>query len=168
MAGEPIAQLIDAMIASEKTLGGSPDWRSAGNNAGEWRLRIPLFIEGESCGVDVEINAYPDSGTNHFRIMLNAEKCIWRIDFNHFETHQNPQDSWGAYGVRFREPHFHSWAANRRYATHSSLPAKLKIAQPLPTTIRQFDTVFRWFCGEVNIVQPPVNMITLPGRTRLI
>ena len=167
MAGQTVAALVDSLIAAEKMLGGEPDWRPAGNGD-EMRLILPVFIGGTSTDASVEVNAYPNAATLAFRIMLRVEKCVWRIDHTDWEMHVNPVDTFTSITPNsFREPHYHSWADNRRFCSTSSLPSRLKIARPLPLKIRGFDAAFRWFCGEVKIDQPPSNMVSLPQRTRL-
>jgi hypothetical protein len=168
MAGQSVAALVDALIAADKTLEGQPDWRPAGNGD-EQRLILPIFIDGTSTEASVEINAYPNAADLAFRVMLRVEKCVWRIDYTDWELHVNPVDTFSTIDpYSFTEPHFHSWADNRRYCTVASLPSRLKIARPLPARFRGFDAAFRWFCGEVNIAQPPSGMVYLPQRTRLI
>jgi len=167
MAGN-IRALVSTLLAAEKTIEGTPDWRAAGNGD-EMRLLLPVFVDGRSTQATVEIDAYPNAPVERFRIMLNLEKCIWRIDFNEYEQHLNPIDTWSEITPSsFREPHYHSWSDNQRYCTSSSLPKKLLIARPLPEKIRQFSSAFRWFCGEVKIAQPPSLMLSLPQRTKLL
>lgn len=168
MSGGSVQALIDDLISVEKSLEGIPVWQPAGNG-GEQRLVMPVFIKGRSSEASVEIDAYPNSPVLRFRIMLNVEKCVWRIDYTEYERHMNPIDTFEAITpYSFTEPHFHSWEDNRRYCTKSSTPKKLLIARPLPDQIRRFDAAFRWFCGELNISQLPSNMVELPPRTTLL
>lgn len=164
-----VADLIDDMLAAQKTLGGLPNWRAVGER-GEHRQVIPLSIDGVSCGAHVELNAYPNIVDElRFRIMIFAPKCIWRVDYVTDEQHVNPIDAPAdAPQGMFWEPHYHSWADNRRFATHNSLPDTLPIARVFEPRIRQFDATFRWFCGMTNIAQPPPGLIDLPPRTRLL
>jgi hypothetical protein len=168
MKGSSVAALIDSLLAAEKSLEGFPDWQAVGNGDEE-RLVLPVFVGSKSTDASVEIDAYPNAPVLRFRILLNVEKCVWRIDYTDFEPHVNPVDTFSTISpYSFTEPHFHSWSDNRRYCTQNSLPSKLKIARPIPPNLRSFDAVFRWFCGEVNIDQPASNMVYLPRRTRLI
>lgn len=168
MKGNSVAALIDSLIAAEKSLEGWPDWQRVGNGD-ELRLVMPLFVAGKSTDASVEIDAYPNAPCLRFRILMNVEKCVWRVDYTDYELHVNPIDTFRSLTPNsFTEPHYHAWLDNRRYCTQNSLPSKLKIARPLAPNLQSFDTVFRWFCGQVNIAQPPSSMVLLPGRTRLI
>jgi hypothetical protein len=168
MATRPIAELIDDLLAARKTIAGLPNWIEAPY---EWeeRLLMPLHINGVSGGVDLIVTAYPHFGHSKFRIMICAPKCIWRIDHANDEPHVNsferPLD---LEETDFCEPHYHSWSDNRRFCTHGGLPDKLLNARKMPADVRSFDTSLRWFCGQTNIEQPVVGMITLPPRRRLI
>lgn len=167
MAGN-IRALVSELLAADKTLEGTADWRPIGRGD-EVRLLLPVFIDGRSTQATVEVDAYPNAPVARFRIMLNVEKCIWRIDFTEYEQHVNPVDTWHEITpYAFREPHFHAWSDNERYCTANSLPKKLLIARPLPPKIRQFSAAFRWFCDKVKIAQPPSIMPNLPQRTKLI
>jgi len=164
MAG--VGDLIDEMMAAEKSLGGVPKWQAA--QRGELRLLVPLQIDGVSCGAHVEVDAYPNIDTLRFRVMIFAPKCVWRIDYTTGEPHVNPLDVPSDIDQGpFDQPHYHAWADNRRFCTQNSLPETLPVARLLPP-IRQFDATFRWFCGETNITQPPAGMVELPARTQLL
>jgi hypothetical protein len=167
MDGAPIAQLVDSLLGAQKSLAGDPDWREVGHR-GEHRLVLPLFIGGRTCPLDLEINGYPNIRDLRFRIMLRMPQCIWRIDYVDDELHVNPPEDWPACGVSFTEPHYHTWQDNRRFASHSQVPDPLLVARILPPQLRSFDGVFRWFCDETNIAQPPSSMVYLPARNRLV
>ena len=170
MAGGSITALVDDLLSAEKTLQGVPDWRVVGNGE-ECRLVLPIFVDGRSIDASVEIDAYPNAPVLRYRVMLNVEKCVWRIDYTDYERHINPLDTFSQITpYSFTCPHYHSWLDNRRYATQHSLPRRLLIARPLPDHLpsKSFDAVFRWFCGETNIFQPPSDMVSLPNKTRLI
>ncbi len=165
MAG--VATLIDDMIAAQKTLGGVPSWQPSGLRS-EYRLVMPLEIDGVSCGAHVEVDCYPNIKELRYRIMIFAPKCIWRVDHWDRERHPNPLDVPPDVPRGWVEgPHYHSWEDNRRYCTQNALPDRLLIARLMPP-IRQFDAAFRWFCGETNIEQPPAGLIELLPRTSLI
>jgi hypothetical protein len=168
MATRSIAELIDDLLAAEKTIAGDPDWR-IGPYDGEDRLVMPLRIRGVSTGSDLMISAYPYLGNSKFRIMVCAEKCVWRIDHVFDEPHVNsfsrPSD---LDEYSFNEPHYHAWSDNRRFCTHQSLPDRLYNARIMPPDVRSFDSSLRWFCGKTNIVQPPHGLIALPPRRRLL
>lgn len=168
MKGSSVAVMVDRLLAAEKSLQGFPDWQPIGNGD-ERRLILPVFLGAQSTDASVEIDAYPNAPVLRFRILLNVEKCVWRVDHTDYKLHVNPVDTFSTIEpYSFTEPHYHSWLDNRRFCTQSSLPSRLKIARPLPPNMRTFDAVFRWFCGEVNIAQPTSDMVYLPRRTRLI
>ena len=161
-----VADLIDDLLAAEKTLGGTPTWQPV--HRGELRLLVPLLIDGVGCGADIEIDAYPNVDELRFRVMIFAPKCVWRIDYTDGEPHVNPLEIAADIPQGpFDQPHYHAWADNRRFCTQNSLPDKLHVARILPP-IRQFDATFRWFCAETNIAQPPAGLIELPPRTQLL
>lgn len=170
MAGEPIAELVDQLLAQEKLFGGIPAWQEVGFR-GEHRLVIPLVDNlGASLPLKVEVDAYPNIQPLRYRILLFVDdtKCVWRVDFVDDELHVNPLDVGPDITTEpIEEPHFHSWNDNRRFSTHAALPTRLPVARIMPP-IRQFDAGFRWFCGEVNIHQPANGQIDLPPRTRLV
>jgi hypothetical protein len=167
MIGASITLLVDALMRAKKTLAGEPDWKEVGHR-GEHRLVLPLMIEGTVCPLDLEINGYPNIRDLRFRIMLRMPQCVWRIDYVDDELHVNPADDWWDCGVSFTEPHYHSWEDNRRLATHSQVPDPMPVARVLPPNLNSFDNVFRWFCEQTNIAQPPSNMVYLPSRNRLV
>jgi len=119
MPDRPIAELIDELLAAEKTLGGTPDWQP-GPYEGEERLVIPLRVNGVSAAAALIITGYPYIGHTKFRIMLCAPKCVWRIDYATDEHHVNsfnrPPD---LLEYDFCEPHYHAWPDNRRFCTHT-------------------------------------------------
>lgn len=168
MQGRPVAELIDSLLAAPKTLGGIPDWRE-GPYSGEERLIMPLLIDGVSSRAELLVTSYPFFGHSKFRILICAEKCIWRIDHVFDEPHINsfnrPSD---LHEYDFCEPHYHSWQDNRRFCTYQSLTQKLFNARIMPVDVRSFDSSFRWFCGQTNIEQPPTGLIALPPRRRLL
>ena len=165
--GPPIAELIDGLLASEKTLGGEPDWQDTYFD--EAKLMMPLLIDGVSVHADFVVLAYPLTGHSKFRLLLNAPRCVWRVDHVHDEPHVNSFDRPSDLEeYDFCAPHYHAWADNRRFSTHATLPDRLENARILPPGLRSFDSVLRWFCGETNIVQPLAGLITLPRRTSLV
>ena len=166
MAGTPIAQIVDDLLSAPKVLAGNPDWHEVGHR-GEHRLVMPIQIDGQGTNVDFEVNAYPNIRDLRFRIMLRMPQCIWRVDYVDDEPHVNPFDSWSECGESFCEPHYHSWADNRRFATHAKLPEPLPVARIL-AGFRGFEATFRWFCGETNIGQPRSGVVDLPQRNRLV
>lgn len=168
MSDRPIAEIIDDLLAAPKTMDGVPDWQDAPYR-GEQRIVMPLRIDGVSTGADLLITSYPFIGHTKFRIMINADKCVWRIDHVMDEPHINSFDKPpDLLEFDFNEPHYHSWQDNRRFCTHFSLPNELQNARIMPAHVRTFDSSLRWFCGETNIEQPPNGLIDLPPRRRLL
>jgi hypothetical protein len=167
MTGGTIAQVLDDLLRAQKAIVGAPDWKEVGHR-GEHRLVLPLMIDNANCPADLELNAYPNIRDLRFRIMLRVPQCIWRIDYVDDEHHVNPLDCWDECGSAFTEPHYHSWADNRRFAKPSTPPDPMPVARALPPQIRQFDAAFRWFCGETNIEQMQAGTIDLPPRSRLL
>ena len=165
MAG--VAQIIDDMLAAEKSLGGVPQWQPSGMR-GEYRLVIPLLIDGVSCGSHLEVDSYPNIYDLRFRLMIFSPTCVWRVDYTTNEPHVNPLDIPADIPQGpFDAPHYHAWADNRRFCTQNALPDRLPVARMMPP-IRQFDAAFRWFCGQTNIAQPPAGLVELPPRTQLL
>ena len=169
MLHRSVSRLVDDLIAAEKEIGGHPDWQHTEYDPTELRMLMPLLIDGVSSGAQIEVKSYPSITPMKFRLMLIMEKCIFRIDFVVDETHTNSLDRPSdLYITMIRGPHYHSWYDNKRFCTQSTLPDRLKNARVVPADLRTFDNVFRWFCGELNIVQPPPGYVDLPRRTTLL
>ena len=156
------------MLAASKTLAGVADWRTRfGEEKSRWRK--PCVLQGEVTQFELEVQAYPMCDYLKFRIMLIFGKVVWRLDFSNTDGHVNSlnRPSELPPGPIY-EPHYHSWADNRRFATKVSLPGELENANVLPANVRSFESAFRWFCGETNIVVPSFELPQLPPRARLI
>jgi hypothetical protein len=167
MRGKPIAEIIDEMLGTPKEIGGEPAWQQHRYRREDLaRLKAPLFIDGASTEVELVVSVYPLEGPLKFRIMLNAPKCVWRVD-HAYEHHVNsllrPTDLAES---AFTAPHYHAWEDNRHFATFGSLPDELPNARLLPEG--NFDSTLRWFCSEVNIGQPPTGLIDPPSRRFLL
>jgi hypothetical protein len=167
----PIADLVDELLASDKTLEGSPAWRP-GTRDHDRRLAWMVLVVGESSRCDLAATSYPDESPDRFTIGLNyAGRCVWRLDYElpDWGPHYNPLDRvpllGGAYEVRGQ--HFHSWSDNRYLATRSTLPLELLCARGLASPPRRWASAFRWFCGETGI-QQPADIPTLPARGRFV
>jgi hypothetical protein len=167
MATPSIVTLIDGWLRAEKTLGGIPQWQDAGHH-GQWRLVVPLLIDGVSTGLEIEICAYPNREPLRFGIVIKQPKCIWRVEYDLTAVHVNslnaPKD---ILSTLIEGPHYHSWADNRRFVATNSLPKSMKNARKLPDSIKSFEAAFEWFCRETNIQLPPPGTIRLPARTEL-
>lgn len=169
MASESIAHLIDKLLgATPKALDGVPIWRDQGAHD-QHRLVLPVTLHGASTGLDLVATAYPNTLPLRFCILLRYEKCILRIDWADSDIHTNPyQIQPDIAGMVLVGPHVHSWADNRRFCTHNSLPINLKAARRLPDEVVDFDTALEWLCREANIEPPPPGLVVLPARTRLL
>lgn len=167
MAGPHIAWLIDEFLEAPKELGGIPKWRDMGAHD-QHRLVIPLFLEGDSTGLDLEICTYPNTEPLRFGITLRMERCVWRLDYSHTDVHPNslsaPPDIAGAILVG---PHYHAWEDNRHFATHNALPKRLLNGRVFSENIKTLEEALDWFCRKTNIIPPPPGLITLPARNRL-
>jgi hypothetical protein len=163
-----VRQVVDAMLAADKTLAGDADWRTLyGEQKSRWRK--PCLIQGLVSDLELEVQAYPYVDILKFRIILIYTKAIYRLDYCCTDGHLNPIDrpSHLPFGP-INEPHVHEWRDNRRFATKTTLPNALDNASILNRNINDFDRAFRWFCGEVNITVPSMEMPMLPPRTRLL
>lgn len=156
------------MLAEPKTLAGESSWR---RNPGEdkMRWRKPCLLNGEVTPFELEVQAFPECQKVKFRILLIYQKVISRLDFTdsdgHINSHNRPTHLPAG---PINEPHYHAWSDNRRFATKVSLPSELQNANVVPVDFRSFESAFRWFCGETNIVVPAREMPLLPQRARLI
>lgn len=167
MGNESIVSIVDRFMSARKKLTGTPGWREVGSN-GEVRLILPLTLGTEISEAVLEVNGYPNIRDLRFRIMVRFQLCLCRLGYVHDEPHVNPINVWKDCGTSFTAPHYHSWDDNKRYSTHARLPDRLLVARVLPTSIRQFDAAFRWFCTDLNIDQPQSGLIELPPRNRLL
>ncbi|MBY0408499.1 MAG: hypothetical protein K2Q01_12475 [Rickettsiales bacterium] len=172
MGNDSLAAVIDRLLEARKTLAGRPAWENSPRPDEEKRLLWPLRINNEPCGADLLATAFPSYGNSKemWRIMIMAPRCIWRIDYaydgNHINSLDRPSD---LREHNFNEPHYHAWADNKRFCSHSALPETLKNARIMPANIRNFHNAFRWLCDLTNIEQPSNDgMIELPPRDRLI
>ena len=171
MADTSLAVLVDGILAANKTLAGIPSWEPSPRNDADRRLVWPLRINDTPCGT-LEAVAFPFYGNSkeQWKIMvITADHCVSRLDFNPEAVHTNPLNLpselqgkiiWG--------PHYHAWADNRHLCTASSLPVKISVARLIPSNIRTFQNSLRWFCGENNIELPTGPLVDLPPRETLL
>jgi hypothetical protein len=161
-----VRALIDALLLGEKALIGYGMWQQ-GNREGchQWSRAVEFL--GEISGARLEVKAYLHHESLKFRILLNEQRCIWRLDFAN-DDHTNPLTSPETPGQPITGPHYHSWADNRRFATSVALPRRLRIARLLPADIRTFEAAFRWFCSEVRISIKATEVPMLPERNVLL
>lgn len=160
--------MIDEFMRRPKTLIGWPSWYELPDNIRELRMKIPLAINGITTDGSIVLVAYPYAAEQNYSIMLIYKQCISRIDWD-YEEHVNSSDAPESIISLFIDgPHYHSWEDNKRFCRGGLLPERLENARPLSDKIRGFDNVFRWFLGELNVVQPPAGLIELPPRVKLL
>lgn len=168
MATQSIAHLIDDLLSLSKSLGGIPQWRDM-NAQDQFRLVVPVALDGKSTGLTICITARPNTEPLRFTITLNYNSCIFRIDWCEDDVHTNPfKIQPDISGVAIVGHHFHSWSDNKRFCTKNSLPKTLKVARKLSTEIDTFEGALAWMCQETKIQPPAPGLITLPPRTRLL
>lgn len=156
--------LVDAFLAQEKFLSGSPPefgLKPYGSKGSVWDATWPI---SDSDGV-VEsgklcINYQPASDEPFTIVLVFRRRGITRLDFTaQSMCHQNPH--WGAgLGVPAEVcgPHIHSWRLNRDYVL--SLPSSaqswtLPCREPIQPQIRRFDQAFPWFADQINLTLSP-------------
>lgn len=167
MAGVPIADLIDGLLAAPKSLGGTPTWRDMGHHD-QHRAVMPVLIGGESSGLLFEVCAYPNTQPVRFTISLRMTTCVWRLDFSDTDIHTNPLlPPSDIAGLQMIGRHYHRWSDNRHLATNNKLPNQLSFGRPFDLEINDFEGCLVWFCEQTGIDLPPERRITLPERTKL-
>jgi hypothetical protein len=169
-SGPDIREIVDRLLDAEKALAGEGRWTS--DREGQHRFTRAIECEGEITAAELVIKAYPRRPQPCFRILLTMTRAIWRLDFVLTETHLNPRlprrkETDPPTGL-VKGPHYHAWADNRRFATTSSLPHKLRNARIVPERVRSYDQAFRWFCAETNIEIGYDDIPDLPGRDTLL
>lgn len=170
MAQRPpdVRTAVDDFLGTSKSLAGEATWTTA-QREGDMRIKWPLLISGELSEASLTIISYPREPQLRFRIVLSYEKAIWRLDYVYDDHHVNSMDRpVNLPPGPINEPHVHTWALNRRFATGANLPSRLLNASILPRNIRSFDNAFRWFCGETNIHLGAGPLPELPKSDRLL
>jgi hypothetical protein len=168
---DELQKAIDTFVAARKSIAGVGEgynW-GPGYSSGERKAIFPVEVNGELVeGARVEVVGFPDSPTLKFRLSLCFNAAICRLDYTD-ETHGNTMRTIGdGLPAVVRGPHFHSWPLNRRFFRGASRAPELHNAEQF-TTASNFDSTLRWFCGQVNIDQPPGgHFIALPQRERLL
>lgn len=162
-------EIVDALLAAEKRLTGEGEWQS--DREGVKRFIRAIEREGEVTPLELVVKAYPRLPQPRFRIVLTIGRAIWRVDFTD-ELHTNPRNH-GRLDIdppmtAIQGPHYHSWADNRRFATATSLPERLRNARLLPDNVRSYESTLRWLCGATNIALGMGDVPDLPTRDTLI
>lgn len=158
--------LVDGFLQARKSLAGIPAWVED-LDRGTWRWTRAIEIDGELRGLTLLVKAYPQENPLKFRIMINATRCVWRLDVAN-DQHVNPLSAPAHAGLVIVEPHYHAWADNRIFATANSLPSKLKNARIFPDKSEDFAAMFRWFCAQTAIVVGTSDVPILPQSGKLL
>lgn len=172
MTGQPdAADLIDAFLAKPKRLLGvdvPSKWPQGWGNT-ERIAQYPIEIAGESSESRLQIASLNTTDEFQFRLCILMPYCISRLDHTN-ETHQNTLSILGD-NIPFivRGPHYHSWVLNRRFFKGMHKPTELRNASRFSHDQRSFDSILRWFMGEVGLESLPANhAIALPPRDWLL
>ena len=159
---------VDNLLRVDKVPAGHARWVDE-HREGDMRMLYPLLVEGEISDANLLVIAYPRSPSLRFRVNLLYGRAIWRLDYVADEEHVNSFNRPdGLILGPFTCPHFHSWTDNRRFATKITLPDRLENARILEAKLQTFPNVFRWFCGETNIVISEVKIPELPKSDRML
>lgn len=149
-----IRDRLDELMASPKALAGKSEW-TRGTSDHHMRWKSPLDVNGELCGINLEIKSYPREDGLRFTIQLMFQIAIVRLEYWRYASHINwPPVPDGCPEFMVEGPHVHLWSDNRQFINTVNLPRELKFARMLPTNVHGFPNAFRWFCGETNIVCP--------------
>jgi hypothetical protein len=162
--------VVDRLLEAEKRLAGVGEWQD--DRDGVKRFTRAVEREGEITALELVVKAYPRRIQPCFRVLLTMGRAIWRVDFDHRETHLNPRlprrkEVDPPPGL-VKGPHYHAWADNRRFATMTSLPQKMRNARFMPDRIRGYEQAFRWFCAETCIELRNGDVPDLPTRDTLL
>ena len=162
-------EIVDALLSATKRLTGDGEWQS--DRDGVKRFIRAIERDGEVLPLELFVKAYPRRPQPRFRIGLTINRAIWRVDPTD-KVHTNPWNI-GRPDIdppmkAVQGPHYNACADNRRFATATSLPERLRNARFLPDNVRSYDSTFRWFCGETNIILGMGDVPELPSRDTLI
>lgn len=161
---EDVERFLDG--GSRHKLPSKSSWKS-GNREGELRMRLPIEVDGEIGGFELDLVKAPDSDDPGLRIILMYGRAFWRLcmgDVEHPNSINRPDDL----PALIVGPHYHCWADNRRFGEAASLPKRLRNARILPQGIVGDADAFAWFLSQVNIVFPDWEMPSWPTRTLLL
>ena len=165
----PVADLVDQLLATPKSLGGRPSWAD-GSWDGQKRIAWPVLVDGETVGATLVAITNTAIDELNFSISLAVQdRSVCRLDYDPpLKLHTNPiEPGKPNSGLVMRGPHYHGWADNRCLATPAALPKALDWRSELPNNLRTWENAFRWFLGENNIEQL-ASLPALPPRSRLI
>lgn len=134
----------------------------------EYKLLLPIEVEGEQRGQYLMILAYPNNPTMMFKIgMKFFDHIVCRLDFELEATHGNNFRSWGdGLPPVVVGPHWHKWSLNRTLVTSLGFPLQLHNAVPFEES-KKFDATLRAYCSDwsINLGR---HAIELPQRDMLI
>lgn len=159
---------VEAFLAGEvrHRLPAPASWIEV-NRDGEYRLRLPVEVEGELSGFAVEVISAPDAIDPVFKCILLYERAIWRVCVCDV-SHVNPLNRPAGVPAMLTGPHYHSWQDNRHTGAVNSLPKRLKNARVLDGFEPTEDAIFSWFLDQVKILPPEWDMPKWPTRTLLL
>lgn len=163
---------VDAFYPVKKVLVGAdipPSWTQGyGPLNSEYKLLLPIEIDGEQRGQYLMVLAYPNNHTLMFKIgMKFFSHVVCRLDFELEATHANNFRAWGdGLPLMVIGPHWHKWGLNRSMVTSIGFPLQLHNAVPFDAS-RRFDAVLRNYCADWSI-ELGQHLIELPKKDTLI
>src|SRR4051794_24776360 len=112
-----LREIIDAIMASEKAIVGTPAWVRTDYD-GQVRWLAPLAVGGEVTPLNLIVDAYPRHDAQKFAILLVYGTSITRIDYGEGERHLNHTVRGiglpaGLVHGWIIGPHAHLWEHNR-------------------------------------------------------
>ncbi|MGY3575296.1 hypothetical protein [Bradyrhizobium sp. USDA 4504] len=166
-----LRETIDALMATEKSIVGIPQWVSTDYD-GQMRWLAPLAVKGEVTPLNLIVDAYPRYETPKFTILLVYGAAVTRIDHGELERHLNHSVKGiglpaGIVHGWIVGPHVHLWEHNRMLCK-SEPPKELEFAVLLPPQVKGFENSFRWLCGIANINLGSRPLPALPNKDLLL
>lgn len=163
---------VDFLMAVPKTMVGQAEWQST-EYVGQRRWLSPLSFSGLITRMVLIVDSYPNYPVPKTHIILTYGSCVSRADIGPTEMHNNHEVNGlpippGVPAGMIRGTHCHSWADNRELCQGGALPQQLEWARLLPPNTQRFENIFRWFCGECNILCGSNEMPELPPRETLL
>lgn len=159
---------VDAFFAGEiRHILPVPGTWQDGNRNGEFRMRLPIEVDGEVGAFQLDLISAPDSQNPGIRFILLCGRAIFRLCL-HNEMHTNSFNKPADLGLTVEGPHYHSWNDNRRFGPANGLPKELRNARKLPLNQPDTDSAFKWFLNETKIIEPKWPMPSWPTRTLLL
>ena len=166
MSERSFANEVDYLLSVSKVIAGRPSWQPT-NRTGQLRWGGSLESDGDSTGMKIAVDAYPNEAERRATITLSLGYSVWRVELGQLVSHFNepPVPTGCRVGV-VSGSHYHAWFDNRMLAVQNGI-AKLKFARQLPANVQGIPNALRWFCPQVGIdvtFDPP----EFPNRTNLV